>query len=155
MSALPQPPSVSLTWFSKHKATLKRMLSAVTPPLGKMAYTTKEGDGVKSAVNVKGMEKEPFNTEEGNAKCFHHSPTEISFCPPFFYFIIPQCQTDSCCYFVCSLSPFSDPMHSIFPQVIPAFLSIISLILSFWSLPADMIASSDSLCLFLLTVQDL
>lgn len=59
------------------------MLSAVTPPLGKMAYTTKEGDGDKSAVKVKGMENEPFNTGEGKAKCFHHRPTETS-CPSSF-----------------------------------------------------------------------
>lgn len=59
------------------------MLSAVTPPLGKMAYTTKEGDGDKSAVKVKGMENEPFNTGEGMAKYFHHKPTETSSCPSF------------------------------------------------------------------------
>lgn len=89
-------------------------------------YTTKEGDGVKSAVKVKGMEKEPFNTEEGKAKCFHHSPTEMSFCPPsFFCFIIPQCQTNSCCFSICPLPPFSDPMCSIFPQVLPVSLPII------------------------------
>jgi len=122
------------------------MLSAVTPPLGKMAYTTKEGDGVKAAVKVKGMEKEPFNTEEGKAKCFHHSPTEMS-CLPFFCFIIPQCQTNSCCCSVCPLPLFSDPMCSIFPQVLPVSLPIIiSLVLSFWPLPADTVASSASLC---------
>lgn len=138
---------MSLTWFSKHKATSKRMLSAVTPPLGKMAYTTKEGDGVKSAVKVKGMEKEPFNTKEGKAKCFHHSPTKISFWPPSFSFIISQCQTNSCCCFVCSLPPFLDPMCSIFPQVLPVSLSfIVSLVLSFRPLLADTISSPASLC---------
>lgn len=50
------------------------MLSAVTPPLGKMVYTTKEGDGDKSAVKVKGMENEPFNTEEGKENVFIIGP---------------------------------------------------------------------------------
>lgn len=59
------------------------MVSAVTPPLGKMAYTTKEGDGDKSAVKVRGMENEPFSTEEGKAEYSHHRPTETSLCPSF------------------------------------------------------------------------
>lgn len=125
------------------------MLSAVIPPPGKIAYTTKEGDGVKSAVKVRGMEKEPFNTEEGKEKCFHHSPTETFFWSPFFCFIIPQYQTNSFCFSLCSLLLFFNPVCSIstrFLPVSPPF--IVSLTLSLCPLPADIIASLSPSTLF-------
>lgn len=95
---------VSLTWFSKHKATSKQMLSAVTPPLGKIVYTTKQGEGVKSAVKVSGIKKEPFSTEEIKPKC---------------------CS-------VCPLPPFSNPTYSISSQFLPVLPPFInSLVLLF------------------------